>query len=219
MKKSTFTDEDKNRIRLAIEHSETVCSGEIVPYYAKESDGYFSTSWKAACLSTIFALIVLVIIDELLIRNSYHEVFNPVWIAVISTTCAIAAFIKTRVFRFVIRALTSGNVMAFKVRKAAEAAFFEEGLHLTPEHNTILIYFSELEQRIEIVADKGISDKVSQAEWNDVLKSIVHEMRNSGKTSSIIRSVEVCSELLRSKGFTSDGKRNNSLSDELRGDA
>ena len=51
-------------------------------------------------------------------------------------------------------------------RQRAEALFDELGMLQTAERSGILIYVMLAEQKVEIVADRGIAAQVSQAQWN-----------------------------------------------------
>jgi putative membrane protein len=64
------------------------------------------------------------------------------------------------------RWLTPARRRARQVRVAAEAVLVEHGVLHTPGRLGVLVYWSLLERRVEVVADVGVRSAVPAAEWN-----------------------------------------------------
>jgi putative membrane protein len=64
------------------------------------------------------------------------------------------------------RWLTTARRRARQVRVTAEAVLVEHGLLHTPGRLGVLLYWSLLERRVEIIADVGVRTAVPAAEWN-----------------------------------------------------
>jgi putative membrane protein len=64
------------------------------------------------------------------------------------------------------RWLTPARRRARQVRLAAEAVLVEHGILHTPGRLGVLLYWSLLERRVEVLADVGVRAAVPAAEWN-----------------------------------------------------
>jgi len=53
-----------------------------------------------------------------------------------------------------------------QVRTAADAAFVAEGLHHAHRRTGVLVYWSRLERRIEVIANSGILSAVPSKDWH-----------------------------------------------------
>ncbi len=70
------------------------------------------------------------------------------------------------------RLMTSNRERVDAVRARAAALFFERGLANTSEETGLLLFVSLLEQRAELLADRGLLRLVPPEEWNAVRASI-----------------------------------------------
>jgi putative membrane protein len=86
--------------------------------------------------------------------------------------------------------------MRDKVRKRALRHFTESGVYSTRDHTGILIFISLLERRVEILADKGISEKIPQNEWDDVIGGLITSIRENQMADGLCRAVELCGRKL-----------------------
>jgi putative membrane protein len=77
---------------------------------------------------------------------------------------ALSAWIcsRTRLRRW----LTTNRRRHRQVRTAADAAFVAEGLHHAHRRTGILVYWSRLERRIEVIANSGVISAVPVKEWH-----------------------------------------------------
>jgi len=66
------------------------------------------------------------------------------------------------------------------VRAHAVESFAKYGLHNTIEQTGVLIFLSVEEKRIEILADKGINEKVEQFTWDNMLNGLIIKIRQDG---------------------------------------
>lgn len=71
------------------------------------------------------------------------------------------------------------------IRKHAEKAFRQYGLQNTKDATGVLIFISVEEKRIEILADKGINEKVEQSTWDNMLNGLIIKIRQNGTCQGI----------------------------------
>ena len=66
------------------------------------------------------------------------------------------------------RFLTPASLRQGSVRTAAQSAFFELGIAETRQRTGVLVYVSCLEQRLEVLLDRGVAAVSSQPAWVEV---------------------------------------------------
>jgi putative membrane protein len=76
------------------------------------------------------------------------------------------------------------------------AAFTAQGLHYTKAHTGILILASLLEHRVEVLADKGINEKVAAGTWNEVVQTLTAGLKSGNACDAYCKAIERCGEIL-----------------------
>jgi putative membrane protein len=76
------------------------------------------------------------------------------------------------------------------------AAFTAQGLHYTRAHTGILILASLLEHRVEVLADKGINEKVPAGTWNEVVQILTIGLKSGNACDAYCKAIERCGEIL-----------------------
>ena len=72
------------------------------------------------------------------------------------------------------RRLTTRKYRAEVVRVGAAAMFYEAGVANTMNEMGVLVYLSLLEERLEVIADRGILRAVPPLEWNECVFDLHH---------------------------------------------
>jgi putative membrane protein len=90
----------------------------------------------------------------------------------------------------------SKRQMAEEVNEAAITSFFLNGLHRTRDQTGIIIYVSVYERMVQVLADKGINDKVSPEVWQEVVGIVTRSMRERNPAEGICTAVQRCGELI-----------------------
>lgn len=103
--------------------------------------------------------------------------FHTYWVPVdVIGLFILGAFICARM-PALRRLLTTGQFRSNAARTGAAAMFYEAGVANTTSENGLLIYLSLLEQRLEIIADRGVLKAIPALKWNTTtfeLKRIAH---------------------------------------------
>jgi uncharacterized membrane protein len=99
-------------------------------------------------------------------------------------------------------------------RERAEMVFAKLRVWDTEDNNGVLIYVELADQRVEIVADRGIARHVSNARWEEVAKMMRERFQAGDFEAGSIAAVRAVSALLVERFRLADGARNpNQLSD------
>jgi putative membrane protein len=114
------------------------------------------------------------------------------------------------------RLLTTTEYRAGAVRTGAAAMFYEAGIANTEAEMGVLIYLSLLEQRLELIADRGVLKAAPPLEWNER----VYELHRAGRIPQLVTLRKEIRELgaLLAKHLPPTGKNPNELPDMPRFD-
>ena len=82
------------------------------------------------------------------------------------------------------------------VHTLALASFTDQGLHHTRDHTGILILISLLEHRVEVLADRGINEKVSPGTWDEIVHSITAGIKSGNASDAFCKAIERCGDIL-----------------------
>ncbi|HEY4127724.1 MAG TPA: TPM domain-containing protein [Gammaproteobacteria bacterium] len=181
-----FTDDDRREIKAAVEAAERRTSGEFVVVAARASDHYLATalSWAAG-------LALILPAPLLLFRHlRYLDIYQ----------LQILAFILfTLLFEFMPglhMALVPRWLRHARASRLAHAQFYEQGVHLTREHSGVLLFVSMGERYVEIVADKGIHEKIGEERWQKIVNAFVQKVGSGDVTGGFVATISACGEAM-----------------------
>lgn len=97
-------------------------------------------------------------------------------------------------------------------RARAREVFALQGVWNTEENNGVLIYVLLADRRTEIVADRGVSRLVPEAEWQALCHAMDAHFREGRFEEGALAGVRGATELLV-RHFPADGQRRNELGD------
>jgi uncharacterized membrane protein len=94
------------------------------------------------------------------------------------------------------RWLTTRRRRRRQVRTAAQATFVDEGLIHATDDSGVLVFWSQLEREVVVVADTGVLMRVPPAEWNAAVHALRRApyLRHAGK--AFLERLEALGELL-----------------------
>jgi putative membrane protein len=181
-----FTDVEKDRIRQAIVAAESGTAGEIVPMVAGSSARYTEIELLGLVVG-LFAGIIA----EWFWSDPWGSEFLNLW----PVAGALVGFLAGRM-PAVKRLLASKNRIGEAVDQFALASFTEHGLHHTKDHTGILILVSLLEHHVEILADRGINEKVEPGTWQEVVNALTEGLKSGQACDAFCKAITRCGEIL-----------------------
>lgn len=205
-----FSEDEKSKIKKAVQQLEQQTAGEVVPYFVKQSDSYHEASWLLALLFGLFPTLMLLAISVL------EFPVDPVIILVVGSGFTAIGWFTPRFIPLVLRMAISPNTFDFRVSQRAQQAFLAEEVFNTTDRIGVLIFISELERKVIVLADKGINAKVTPDAWKALVNQIVKGIKEGQKGDGIVAAIKECETILLANGFTNRIKEANELSDELR---
>lgn len=215
---------DHQRIAQAIEAAEAKTSGEIFCILARRSGDYRETglAWATA----VAFLLPLALLPFGLTPDRLPPFDRLEWSAGQTATASVVAdyaIVQAAVFIVALilfslppvrRLMTPKGLKQHRVRGAAMEQFLSRGLHLTRERTGVLIYASEAERRVEIVADEGIHKKVGEGAWVEVAQALTKAIGAGRPADGFITAIDRCGAIL-AEHFPPGADNPNELPDKL----
>lgn len=208
-----FSEEQKQQIKEAIKDLESHSSGEIVPYFTHNSDDYFEARWKSAVLLSVFGALLLAIASYTwMLPFAVTPLEDAIFIGVLM----LIGFFIPVVIPAAVRFLLSEDTLHLRVMNRAMSIFLQEEVFKTRDRTGVLIYISELEHEVVVLADSGINAKVASEDWQNITQLVIDGIKDRQVDKGLINAINACKKLLLENGFTVRSDDTNELSDELR---
>ncbi len=213
MAKYTFTNSEKEQIKLAVKELETVSCGEIVPYFVNSSDDYAEASWYTAGIFSGIAALLTAVLSYLWLLPVR---MTPLEVSLVILGALVLGFLIPLIFPKTKRLIISSDRQRERVNQRALQAFMEEKVFETEERVGILIFISRLEHQVMVLGDEGISKKLSPDDWQHVVEEVVQGIKSNQIADGLVKSIALCKELLLKHGFVRKSTDYNELDDGLR---
>jgi len=182
-----FTAEEQERIRQAVVSAEQQTAGEIVPMLVSASARYVEVELAGMAVGLVVGTLAAFVLHDPW-AHIHSQLLWPLAGATLGfVICSIPA-IKRR--------LIATDRIAEAVDLRSLAAFTAHGLHYTREHIGILILASLLERRVEVLADKGINEKVPAGTWNEVVHILTAGLKSDSACDAFCKAIKRCGEIL-----------------------
>lgn len=211
-KKFTFSDKQKNDVEQAVKDLELESSGEIVVYFGRKSDSYQQGSWKLAATLGMAGLLTVMCLSYVWMLPA---TLTTMTIALFIFVLMAMGFVVSYFFPAVRLAFVPLNIMDHRVITRARDIFLQEEIFNTVDRTGILIYISELEKRVQIIGDRGISSVIEQDDWNKVLTLVTDGIKTGNPAEGLVEAIHECKKLLLENGFIVRVDDTNELSDEM----
>lgn len=174
-------------IANAVTEVEKQTDAELVTVLARRADHYYY-------IPTLWAAVI-----ALLIPFPLHYV--PLWLQgqdllVIQWIVFIVLAIVLR-FEPIMMRLVPRHVRYWRATNLARRAFLENNLHYTKDDVGMLIFVSEAEHYVEIIADRGISQHVSNDQWQNIIDRFTQRVKARQIEQGFIECINACGELLK----------------------
>ena len=206
-----FSPRDLLAIESAVREVEARSPGQVVPYAVDHSDGYDEARWTLAALGSLVGGLAAAIHAAI---PALHG-GRVIWIVALPAAGAAIGYFLAALLPRLRRHFVSPHTVEHRVHQRAVAAFLEQEVFKTGARTGILVFLSLLERRVVILADKGISVRVEQHEWDAIAAGVVTGMRRGEPGPTLAAAIRRCGQLLaaHSLGIASSAGE---LSNELR---
>jgi putative membrane protein len=181
---SFLNNTQKQNIAAAIKSAEARTSGEFVAVIARASDDYYYIPllWAALLalvLPAIWVALPLPIIDYTLMQFIVFIVAGALFQWLPLKMRVIPAAVKRR-----------------RAALLAREQFLAQNLHHTEQRNAILLFVSQAEHYVEIIADKGINDVVADDTWDKIVEAFIQQVQQHKIEQGFLTAIHACGEAL-----------------------
>jgi putative membrane protein len=204
---------DLEAIRAAVAEAEQKTSGEIVPYFVEESDGYPAALWKGTALGAFAGPLLA---EAIYFLGGFWGGLMPLWIALPAAAGGAVGFLLAAYVPAVKRWMAGDGLLDLRTRQRAEMAFLEEEVFHTRDRTGILLFLSVFEHRVIVIGDSGINRQVEQGQWDGVVQTVVAGIRAGKPGEALVSGIRQCGELLERHGVAIQPDDFDELSNELR---
>ncbi|QEA38024.1 hypothetical protein FGL86_02335 [Pistricoccus aurantiacus] len=182
-----LNEKEQREVAEAIKRVEQETDAELVTVLAAQADNY---AYIPLLWAGIFALVVPGAINY----------FPGWWDASSLLLVQWASFIVLAlVFRLpaVTTRLIPRSVRHWRASNLARRQFLEQNLHHTAAGTGMLIFVSEAERYVEILVDHGISSRLSNETWTDIVAAFTQRVRQGQTLQGFLDCIESCGEHLK----------------------
>jgi putative membrane protein len=194
---------DKLRITAAIREAESQTAGEIFCVIARQSSDYalVPVAWAAAV--ALFAPLPV-----LALTNWSAPVVYLLQIIAFSIATIVLSNDRIK-FPVVPRQAKHDRAHAEAMRQ-----FMVQGIEKTAHRTGVLIFASEAERYVEIVADAGINDRIEASVWDSAVGALVAAIKAGRPGDGFVAAIEQCGAVLAAH-FPPGSLKRDELPDKL----
>ena len=179
------SDSDRQRIRSAVEAAEQATSGEFVTAIAKRADTYPLLPVAASAFLTLFLSGLVLLIW-------------PVTSSVLYFGQVLCFVLLYFVFRWppLTLALVPKSIRQRRARRLARDVFMRLGLSAKEERSGVLLFVSAGEHYVEIIADRGVQQYVTDEDWQRIVDGFIDKVRSGQVADGFVEAIDACATLM-----------------------
>ncbi|MAD44925.1 MAG: hypothetical protein CMI08_00045 [Oceanospirillaceae bacterium] len=181
-----FSTELQQQIGAAIGDIERLTDAEVVCVLAPRSDDYHYIPALWAALLALLSPLLLAL--------------TPWWghsnkLSLLQLVIFVVAWLAFR-WRPLFQCIIPKSVRYWRAANMARRQFLENGLHHTREGVGLLIFVSAQERYVEILADRGIAQKIADDQWQNIVAAFIQQVKQNQIAEGFIQCIESCGGLL-----------------------
>lgn len=215
-----LTKKEKDLIADAVAKAEKNTSGEIAVVVAKQSCDYAIYELTFAVIIGLLFMVLSLIyfskIDDIIMSRFWSE-------SKIITTSIIGlgTFLVITIFYFLAnlpmidRLIIPKSAKEEKVKEKAQLSFMEYGVSKTRDRTGVLIFISNLERKVLIMADTGIAEVYSNQSWQKQVDRIINGIKGNNFGAELVEVITEIGEVL-TKNFPVKEDDTNELANQVR---
>jgi putative membrane protein len=197
MPRIKFSKKDNEKIKKAVIQSEKNTSGEIATAITKESYDYavYELVFAIIC-GFIYFFIMLFFVGA--VETKLQSMFWDYSVHYLLIFYGFSTFVIITIFYFLAnvaaidRLIVPRKVMIKKVNERAVRHFMDSGVYKTRDRTGILIFISLFERRVELLADTGISAKIPEENWENIVEGIISGIRKGKIIENLSKAILEC---------------------------
>ncbi len=207
-----LTAEDKSRVEKLVENVEASTGVQVLAVVSGKSDAYPEIPWKAFSLGVALATLALTLLEA---ARPSRIGTSALASAIVVLGTGLMLVLATIFLRPAARVFLGDARAEAETRQFALSYFFERGLSRTRSRSAVLVLVSQFERRVAIVADKGITARVSPADLEKISADMNAILARESACDALTEGLGVLKELLRARGFTTPPEAGDEIPEEF----
>lgn len=175
---------EQTQIAERIAEVERHTDAELVTVLAAQSDDY-------RYIPVLWAALAALPVPSLLLFTSWNP--SAVVAAQLATFCLCAVLFRLPILQY---RLIPPSVRRWRAANMARRQFLEQGLHHTADATGLLLFVSEAEHYVEILADRGIHQRIPEAHLAEIVEALVSSVRAGDTAGGFDRALTQLGTLL-----------------------
>ncbi|MBN1612710.1 MAG: hypothetical protein JW940_39165, partial [Polyangiaceae bacterium] len=178
--RAILSEQERERLSQLVTEAERHTAGELVLVVARQSARYGTSrvTWAA-----VTALVVSALVDFI------WPTIPVLWLLALQGLLGVLLwwlFGRPPLLRRIVPAEEQNRAVNSRVKQL----FVERGVTETRDRSGVLVFLSELERRVEILADRGIHEHVGSDAWAEMVRIVVDEIRGGKAAAGLATIVE-----------------------------
>lgn len=178
---------DQEQVAEAITRIERETDAEVVTVLTARADDY-------AYIPLLWAGIVSLVVPGA--ANLFLDWWSAPLLLLVQWATFIVLSVLFRLPRITTR-LIPRPVRHWRASNLARRQFLEQNLHRTEGGTGMLIFVAEAERYVEILVDHGISSRLGDEVWQDLVRGFTQRVRQGRTLQGFLECIEACGEHLK----------------------
>ena len=174
-------------VNAAIQQVERQTDAELVAVLARQADDY-------RYIPALWAALIALLVPGIAWLSGLWLDTPGLLLLQLAVFLVLAALLRVP---FILFRLIPRSVRAWRAANLARRQFLENNLHHTAGESGVLIFISEAERYVEIIADRGINRHVQQEQWQDIVDALTTAIKQNNTHQGLLDCINACGGLLK----------------------
>ena len=183
-------------LESVIAEVESKTDAEIVLVVAEQADDYHY-------IPTLWAAMLALLVPLLMWFGGAWIELPTIMIAQWLVFIGLALLLR---WRPVMHRIIPKQVRYWRASNLARRQFLEQNLHHTRGASGVLLFISEAEHYVEVLADSGIANKVGPEYWQQIVDTVTSSIKKGQLELGLLDAVVSCGEVLAKEVPATDAK-------------
>lgn len=184
---SLLSEQEQQQVADAITRVERSTDAELVTVLAAQADDY-------QYIALLWAGLIALLLPGIL--NLFGDWLNARQLLLSQWSSFLLLGLLFRIPTLRLR-LTPQRVRCWRAANLARRQFLEQQLHHTEGDVGLLIFVSEAEHYVEILADRGISSRIGNEVWENLIARFTDQVRQGQTLQGFLECIEGCGRHLK----------------------
>jgi len=181
-----LTKSELEKVSAAIHEVEQKTDAELVTVLAARADNY-------SYIPTMWAAMLALLSPSLVTVLPFWVEINDIMLIQLGVFIVLAILLR---WQPILVRIIPNQVKTWRASNLARRQFLENNLHHTQAEVGVLIFVSEIEHYVEIIADRGVSSHITDDEWAEIVSAMTDQVAAGNTLEGFLSCVDACGVLL-----------------------